>query len=192
MPNPIMHSDDARTSLFRSIVESSDDAITSKTPEGILTSWNRGAERIYGYTAAEIIGKPVSILTPPGRPDDMHAILARIRDGERIEHYETTRVRKDGKAISISLTVSPIYDEKNKLIGVSSIARDVTERQRADENLRAASLYARSLIEASLDPLVTISPEGKITDVNEATISATGVGRDGLIGTDFFGLFHRA
>src|SRR3970282_396994 len=99
------------------------------------------------------------------------------------------RVRKDGKTISVSLTVSPILDERGRMVGVSSIARDISERQRADEQLRAASEYARSLIEASLDPLVTISPEGKITDVNEATIKVTGIPRDMLIGTDFSDYF---
>src|SRR5258707_9992472 len=184
-----MQSAEARTALLAFIVDSSDDAITAKTPDGIFTSWNRGAELIYGYTGGEILGKPMSILIHPDRPDEMDVILARIRQGERVEHYETMRVRKDGQTISVSLTVSPIYDSNNILIGVSSIARDITERKRADESLRAASLYARSLIEASLDPLVTISPEGKITDVNEATISATGVARDGLIGTDFSDYF---
>ncbi len=180
---------DDRTALLASIVDCSDDAIIAKTPEGHITSWNRGAEMIYGYSSDEIIGKPMSTLIHPDRPDEMDGILARIRQGERVEHYETMRVRKDGRAISISLTVSPIYDSESTLIGVSSIARDITERKRADENLRAASLYARSLIEASLDPLVTISPEGKITDVNEATIKATGVAREALIGTDFSDYF---
>ncbi|PWU01130.1 MAG: hypothetical protein C5B51_23645, partial [Terriglobia bacterium] len=180
---------DARTALLASIVDSSDDAIIAKTPEGIITSWNRGAELVYGYSANEIIGKPVSILTQPDRPDEMEGILARIRSSERVEHYETSRLRKDGKAIAISLTVSPIYDSTGTLIGVSSIARDITERKRSDERLRAASLYARSLIEASLDPLVTISPEGKITDVNEATVRVTGIEREKLIGTDFSDYF---
>src|SRR5260370_1187816 len=184
-----MQSAEARTALLAFIVDSSDDAITAKTPHGVITSWNRGAELIYGYSSSEIIGKPMSILIHPDRPDEMDVILARIRQGERVEHYETMRVRKDGQTISVSLTVSPIYDSNDVLIGVSSVARDITERKRADENLRAASLYARSLLEASLDPLVTISPEGKITDVNEATISATGVGREGLIGTDFSDYF---
>src|SRR5260370_1063901 len=184
-----MQSAEARTALLAFIVDSSDDAITAKTPHGVITSWNRGAELIYGYSSAEIIGKPMSLLIHADRPDEMDVILARIRQGERVEHYETMRVRKDGQTISVSLTVSPIYDSNNILIGVSSIARDITERKRADESLRAASLYARSLIEASLDPLVTISPEGKITDVNEATIRVTGIRRDGLIGTDFSDYF---
>ncbi len=178
-----------RVALLASIVDSSDDAIVAKTPNGIITSWNRGAEQVYGYSAEEVIGKPISVVISPDRPNEMDEILARIRRGERVDHYETKRLRKDRKAIAISLTVSPIYDASSKLIGVSSIARDITERRQADEQLRSASLYARSLIEASLDPLVTINPEGKITDVNEATIKATGVERQGLIGTDFSNYF---
>src|SRR5260370_387490 len=138
-----MQSAEARTALLAFIVDSSDDAITAKTPHGVITSWNRGAELIYGYSSSEIIGKPMSVLIHPDRPDEMDVILARIRRGERVEHYETMRVRKDGQTISVSLTVSPIYDSNNILIGVSSIARDITECKRADESLRAASLYAQ-------------------------------------------------
>jgi PAS domain S-box-containing protein len=91
-----------------SIVESSDDAIVSKTLDGIITSWNRGAERLFGYTADDIVGKPVTVLIPPERGDEEHGILARIRRGERMDHYETVRRRKDGTFVEISLTVSPI------------------------------------------------------------------------------------
>jgi PAS domain S-box-containing protein len=179
----------ATKTLLASIVNSSDDAIDSKTLNGIITSWNPAAERMYGYSADEILGKNISMLSHPDRPEEMDEILQQIRNGERVEHYETVRVRKDGRTISISLTVSPILDDSGKIVGVSSISRDITERKRADEQLRAASQYARSLIEASLDPLVTISPEGKITDVNEATIKVTGVSREKLIGADFSDYF---
>ena len=178
-----------RSALLASIVDSSDDAIIGKTLEGIITSWNRAAELMYGYTTEEIIGKPVSILLPPDRPREMDKILAEIRRGRRVDHSETLRKRKDGMLIHVSLTVSPIHDGSGKLIGASSIARDVSERKRIDEQLQATSKYARSLIEASLDPLVTISPEGKITDVNEATVKVTGIPRDKLIGTDFSDYF---
>src|SRR6266853_2764584 len=106
---------DERTALLASIVDYSDDAIIAKTPNGVITSWNRGAELIYGYSSSEIVGKPMSTLIHPDRPDEMDVILARIRQGERVEHYETLRVRKDGKTISVSLTVSPIYDSDNRL-----------------------------------------------------------------------------
>jgi len=179
----------ARTALLASIVDSSDDAIIAKTPAGVISSWNRAAEEMYGYTEAEAIGQSINLLIDRERPDEMETLLERIRRGERVDHYETVRLRKDGKRISVSLTVSPIFDGDGNLVGASSISRDISERIRADEQLRAASHYSRSLIEASLDPLVTISPEGKITDVNEATIAATGVLRDKLIGTDFSDYF---
>ena len=180
---------EARLALLASIVDSSEDAITGKTLDGIVTSWNKAAETIYGYTAEEMIGKPFSVLVHKDRPDEMVDILKEIRAGRRVEHYETVRVKKDRSSISVSLTVSPIHDAAGKVIGASSIARDITERQRAEDRARTTSPYARSLIEASLDPLVTISPEGKITDVNEGSIKVTGVPREKLIGTDFSDYF---
>ncbi|MCE5329507.1 PAS domain S-box protein [bacterium] len=179
----------SRENFLTFIVESSDDAIIGKTPEGIITSWNFSAEKMYGYKASEVIGKPISILASSEKPREMDRILEKIRSGEHIEHYQTTRRRKDGKIISISLTVSPIFNSSGLLIGVSSIARDITSQTAFQKKLIAAAQYARSLIEASLDPLVTISPEGKITDVNEATVKITGVQREKLIGTDFSDYF---
>ena len=126
------------------IVESADDAIISKTLEGVITSWNKGAERIFGYTADEAIGQPVTILFPPDHINEEPAILARIRAGERIEHYETLRVRNDGTLIDISPTVSPIYAADGPIIGASKIARDISEQRRAqralDESLTRLSL----------------------------------------------------
>ena len=115
------------------IVEGSDDAIISKNLEGIVATWNKGAERIFGYAAEEIIGKSITILIPADRENEEVLILERIRRGERIDHYDTVRVRKDGSLIDISLTVSPIRDEEGKVIGASKIARDVTERKRQEK-----------------------------------------------------------
>ncbi len=120
------------------VIESADDAIISKTLDGIITSWNKGAERIFGYMAEEMIGKPISLLIPPDHLDEEPAILARLRRGERMEHYETVRVRKDGEQINISLTVSPIRQSDGQIIGASKIARDITERKRADIRLQEA------------------------------------------------------
>ncbi|HEX8190889.1 MAG TPA: PAS domain S-box protein, partial [Pyrinomonadaceae bacterium] len=117
------------------IVESADDAIISKSLEGVITSWNKGAERIFGYTADEVIGRPVTILFPEDHIDEEPAILARIRAGQRIEHYETVRRRKDGSLVDISLTVSPVMDADGRVIGASKIARDITERRRAQRAL---------------------------------------------------------
>jgi PAS domain S-box-containing protein len=175
--------------LLACIVASSDDDIIGKTLDGVITTWNSSAERIYGYRAEEIIGHSVSLLIPAGLPDEMDEILNRIRVGERVDHYETRRRRKDGVTIAVSLTVSPIHDESGKVVGASAIARDITDRQRVQDGDRVASQYARGLIEASRDPLVTIGLEGKITEVNEATIQMTGVAREDLAGTDFSDCF---
>ncbi len=172
-----------------SIVESSDDAIISKTLDGTILSWNRGAERLYGYTAGEVKGKNVSLLIPPDAPDDVGGIMKTISLGGHVEHYETLRMRKDGMLITVSLTVSPVHDRAGRIIGASTITRDITERKKAEAELKQANAYNRSLIEASLDPLVTIGPDGKITDVNDATEKATGRSRAELIGTDFSDYF---
>jgi PAS domain S-box-containing protein len=115
------------------IVESSDDAIVSKDLNGIIASWNRGAERLFGYSSDEVIGKSVTILIPEDRHDEEPGILARIRRGERVDHYETIRRRKDGTLLNISLTISPVKDAQGRIIGASKIARDITERKRAEE-----------------------------------------------------------
>src|SRR5262245_50914247 len=122
------------------IIESADDAIISKTLEGIITSWNKGAARIFGYTADEVIGKSVTILIPEGHLDEEPAILARLRAGQRIEHYETVRVRKDGQLIDISLTVSPIKGPDGKIVGASKIARDITEQRQMRAEVEKAAV----------------------------------------------------
>jgi PAS domain S-box-containing protein len=171
------------------IVESSDDAIIGKTLDGVITSWNHGAERIYGYAAHEAVGRPMNFLVPPDRSDEVSQILERVRSGEPVKHYETVRIRKDGQSFAVSLTVSPIRDSTGQVVGASSIARDITERKQMEAKLRLASHYTRCLIENNLDPLVTISPDGRITDVNKATELVTGVSRDRLIESDFSGYF---
>jgi PAS domain S-box-containing protein len=116
--------------FLSSIVESADDAIISKTLDGVITSWNAGAERVFGYSPEEVIGKPVTILIPPEHHNEEPAILAKLRRGERVEHYETRRRRKDGTIIDISLTVSPVRDDEGRIVSASKIARDITERKR--------------------------------------------------------------
>jgi PAS domain S-box-containing protein len=117
------------------VVEFSDDAIITKNLNSIIQSWNKAAERVFGYTAEEVIGKPITILIPPDRPNEEPAILERLRRGERIEHYETVRQRKDGSLIDISITVSPVKNTQGKIIGVSKIARDISERKRSDQQI---------------------------------------------------------
>ncbi len=117
------------------IVEFSDDAIIGKTLEGTITDWNRGAQKIYGYSTQEVIGKPINILVPPDRPNEIPKILERLRRGEAIDHYETVGVTKDGRRVNISLSISPIRDSSGNIVGASTIARDITERKRAEERL---------------------------------------------------------
>jgi PAS domain S-box-containing protein len=124
-----------RLRWLASIVESSDDAIVSKNLDGIITSWNRGAERVFGHTAEEAIGQPITIVIPQGRQDEERVILTRIRRGEHIDHFETVRQRKNGSLIAVSLTVSPVKDAKGNIVGASKIARDITEQKRHQEQI---------------------------------------------------------
>jgi PAS domain S-box-containing protein len=124
-----------RLRSLASIVESSDDAIVSKNLDGVITSWNRGAERIFGYSAEEAIGQPITIVIPQDRHDEERAILTRIRRGERIDHFETVRQRKHGSLIVVSLTVSPVKNAEGKIVGASKIARDITEQKRNQEQI---------------------------------------------------------
>ena len=122
--------------LLAEIVASSDDAIASKTLEGIVTSWNGAAERLFGYAAEEIVGQSITLLAAPGREDEMPRILSRIRRGERIDHFETVRRRKDGGLVEVSLTVSPVRDRRGRIVGASKIARDISERKALEERQR--------------------------------------------------------
>jgi PAS domain S-box-containing protein len=137
-----------------SIVESSDDAIISKDVNGIIMSWNRGAEAMFGYTAEEAIGKPVTILIPPERHDEEPRILQRIKAGEKIDHYETVRQRKDGSLIEISLCVSPVRNDLGTIIGASKIARDITQRKQVETR---AAMLAREAEHRARNILATVS-----------------------------------
>jgi PAS domain S-box-containing protein len=129
------------------IVESSEDAIISKNLDGIILSWNEGAERLFGYTSEEMVGRPLSMLVPPDYPDDLPAIMARLRRGERIDHYETVRMRKDGSRVDVSLTISPIKDTEGKIIGASKIARDISPRKRTEAALHFLAESSKALAE---------------------------------------------
>src|SRR6201986_4548194 len=157
----------APTLRLAAIVESSDDAIISKDLNGIITSWNRGAERIFGFVAEEGVGWPITILLPHDRQDEERGILSRIRRGERIDHFETVRQRKSGELISVSITVSPVKNADGLIAGASKIARDVTEQKRAQEQIatlaREAEHRSKNLL-ANVQATVNLSradtPEG--------------------------------
>jgi PAS domain S-box-containing protein len=154
-----------------SIVESSDDAIVSKNLNGIITSWNKGAERIFGYLAEEVIGKPITILIPPERDHEEGVILGRIRRGDRIDHFETIRRRKDGNLIDVSLTVSPVKDANGKIVGASVIARDITERKQSEAQIsvlaREAEHRAKNLL-ANVRAMVHLSEANTPDGLKEA------------------------
>jgi PAS domain S-box-containing protein len=139
---------DKAIGLLAAIVDSSDDAIISKTLEGVITTWNQGAERLFGYTAKEAIGQHVSLIIPLDRRDEETSILARLSRGERIDHFDTIRVRKDGSKLEISLTISPVLDASGKIIGASKIAHDITGRKRAERELHESEQRFRALADA--------------------------------------------
>jgi PAS domain S-box-containing protein len=154
-----------------SIVEFSDDAIISKNRDGIITSWNRGAERLFGYFAEEAIGKPVTILIPPEHRDEERVILGRIQRGERIEHFETVRQRKDGSPVDVSLTISPIKDAAGEIVGASKIAHDITDRKRSEAQMcvlaRETEHRAKNLL-ANVAAIVGLSQSDTPDGIKEA------------------------
>ena len=178
---PVANGIGRRVDRLLALVQHSDDAIIDETMDGTITSWNAGAERMYGYSSLEMIGRSIQVLSADGN-DEMTDILARIGRGEVIDHLETDRLRKDGTVLQVSLSLTPIRDADGVIVGASTIARNVSEARQAFE-------AARSMIETSQDSLVALNPEGKITDVNEATVRLTGIARDRLIGTSFSDYF---
>ena len=150
-----------------SIVQSSDDAIVSKNLDGIITSWNKGAERIFGYTAEEAVGQPITIVIPQDRHDEERTILTRLRRGERIEHFETVRQRKHGSLIWVSLTISPVRNAEGKIVGASKIARDITEQRRTGDLIATLAREAEhrsknvlATVQATVNLSQSDTPEG--------------------------------
>ncbi len=185
------------------IVESSEDAIVSKTLDGVIRSWNAGAERLFGYTAAEAVGRPITLIIPPERLDEVRTILDRLRRGERVEHFETVRVSKDGRRLDISLTVSPIRDDSGRVIGASKIARDITERKRAENALREseeryrraaaeaaqaaeANAKFRAFFEQGTNFAGVLALDGTVVEANRLCLDACGFTREEVIGKPFW------
>ena len=136
-------------SLLAAIVDSSDDAIVSKNLDGIITSWNKSAERIFGYTAEEAIGQHITLIIPSDRHTEESDILARLRRGERVDHFHTVRRRKDGSLLDVSLTISPVRDSSGRVIGASKVARDITEQKRVEHELLESEQRFRVITDAS-------------------------------------------
>jgi two-component system sensor kinase FixL len=144
------------------IVASSDDAIVGETLEGIITDWNHGAEKIFGFTAAEALGRSVNMLVPTDHAGEMEHILDRIREGERVEHFETRRKRKDGTIIDVSVTVSPVWDATGQLVGASKVARDISAAKLAEKALAEREAHLQSVLDTVPDAMVVIDTKGII------------------------------
>lgn len=167
---------------YEAIVASADDAIFSKRLDGTIETWNAAAERMYGYPAAEVIGRNVAILAPPEHLDEISGILTRIAAGERIEHFETVRVRRDGSRIDVSLTISPIRDPDGRIVAASTIARDLAARKAAERGLAESEQRFRDVLEASPNAMIGVGPDGLITYVNPQAASTFGYAREELVG----------
>jgi PAS domain S-box-containing protein len=160
------------------IIESSEDAIASKDLEGIITSWNKSAEKLFGYKAEEIIGRPVTLIIPQELHDDEPLILSKIRAGERIEHFQTVRLRKDGRRIDVSLTVSPIRDDRGKIIGAAKIVRDITRQKKLEDAARRLA----AIVESSDDAIASKDVNGIITSWNRSAERLFGYRAEEIIG----------
>ncbi|HEV7746824.1 MAG TPA: PAS domain S-box protein [Pyrinomonadaceae bacterium] len=172
------------------IVESSGDAIISKDLNAIIESWNQGAERIFGFTAAEAIGRPITILIPDDRQNEETEILGRIKRGESVDHFETVRNRKDGSPIDVSITVSPIKNDRGEIIGASKIARDITESKRAQEQLQRALDFDQTVMLSMGEGLYTVDTEGRLTFMNPAAQRIFGWSLDEIIGRHMHDVTH--
>lgn len=164
------------------IVESSHDAIVSKDLNGIISTWNQGAERLFGYTAAEAVGKSITILIPPDRLDEEPQILARIRRGERVDHFETVRRRQNGSLVDISLTISPVLNDQGRIIGASKIARDNTERKLAEARLQESERRLKDLLSAIPAAIYTTDARDRVTYFNDKAVELAG--RTPVLGSD--------
>jgi two-component system sensor histidine kinase VicK len=164
--------------ILAAIVESSDDAIIGKTLQNVITSWNAGAERLYGYSAEQMVGRSISVLVPLDRPDEIQEILAKVKTGARVEHFETKRVHKDGNVIDVSLTVSPVRDADGTVLGASLVARDISDRKRAD----AISSELAAIVDSSDDAIIGKTLDGVITSWNHGAQHLYGYAAEEMVG----------
>jgi PAS domain S-box-containing protein len=183
----------ATARLLASIVESSDDAIVSKSLEGVIQTWNAGAERMFGYTAAEAVGRHISLVIPEERLAEEDDIIATLKEGRRVEHFETVRVRADGQRILVSLTISPIRDDSGNVVGASKIARDVTRQRRTEERERLllaeaaeANVKFRAFFDQGALFAGILDPEGTLLEPNRMSLEACGYTREQVIGKPFW------
>ena len=173
---------EATRNQLAAIVESSGDAIIGETLEGTILSWNAAAVRIFGYSAEEIVGRSISLLVPPELQGEEEKILEKLKNGERIEHYETARSRKDGSRVDVSLSISPLQDSSGRIIGASKISRDITERKRAEDALRESEARKSAILETALDAILSIDHEGRVHEWNPAAEKIFGYSRTEALG----------
>ncbi len=183
---------EAMSAWMAAIVDSSDDAIVSKTPRGIITSWNASAERIFGYTAAEAVGRHISLIIPEERLAEEDYVIGQILRGERIDHFETQRQRKDGRRVEISLTVSPIKDAAGRVIGASKIARDITEQKRAAEALRESEERFKAIFNQIVSGIAETDLAGRFVLVNDRYCEIVGRTREELVNLRMQDITHPA
>ena len=177
------------TSLLAAIVDSSDDAIVSKKLDGTITSWNNSAERLFGYKPEEAIGQHITLIVPRERRSEEEDILRRLSRGERIHHFETVRERKDGTTLEVSLTISPIRDAAGKVIGASKVARDVSDRKRAERALRESEERFRAIVETTPECVKLVSADGTLLHMNTPGLQMVGVlSADDVIGKNVYDL----
>jgi PAS domain S-box-containing protein len=190
LPTELLIEGERAALLLSAIIDSSDDAIISKDLNGIVTSWNKSAARLFGYTAAEMIGQPITILIPLDRQDEEPQILSRLRRGERVDHFQTVRKRKDGSLLEISLTISPIKDQRGNIVGASKIARDITQQKRAEEALLASEARFRQLANAMPQMVWTASPAGDLDYVSERATRYFDAPPESLLGAGWLRWVH--
>src|SRR5687768_14408042 len=165
---------DAQTHLA-AIIESSDDAIVSKTLDGVIRSWNKGAERIFGWTADEVIGKPITIIIPPDRQHEEPEILRRLRSGERVDHFETVRRTRDGRLVHVSVTISPVRDREGQIVAASKVARDITQQKQFERQLS-------EFVENATIGMHWIGPDGIVVWANRCELEMLGYAREEYVG----------
>ncbi len=170
-------------SHLAALVSSSSDAIIGMTLDGVITNWNQSAQRLFGYSAAEAIGKPMSMLLPPGREEEESDILGRLKRGETIQAYDAVRRRKDGRNVDVSVTISPIFDPMGNLVGASHVARDITERKRTENALQVSETRYRRLFETAQDGILILDfATAQVMDVNQFLIDMLGYSHAELTG----------
>jgi PAS domain S-box-containing protein len=179
-----------RERLYTTAVEFSEDAIVTKSLEGVITAWNPAADRMFGYRAAEVIGQSIEIIVPEDRRDELRGILARVKHGERIQHFETERLTRDGRRIDVSLSVSPVKSDSGEIIGVAKIARDIGDRRKAQADLLKEIEERRQIFETSLDLILVTDRQGLLLHVSPSAKDILGYAPDEMVGRNAIDFIH--